>query len=272
MNLAVSNIAWPPVMDDEMAAVFSRCGVRGLEVAPTKIWPDPLAVTPAEVGAYRLSWERRSIPIVAAQALLFGRPELTLFESPSIRGQTSTYLAAIIRLCADLGARSLVFGSPRNRRIGTMPPEQALEIAVDFFGGLAGVAHDHGTVIVLEANPAAYGGDFITRTDEALAIVRRVDHPGLQLHLDTGCATLAGEEPGEVVRSGRGVIGHFHVSEPGLAAIGSGGVPHAAFAAALRASGYEGWISIEMREPAENPVGVVEAAIEHTVSVYGRGG
>jgi len=272
MNLAVSNIAWPPALDDEMSAVFARCGVRGLEVAPTKIWPDPLAATPAAVDGYRLSWERRGIPIVAAQALLFGRPDLTLFESPSVRGATANYLAAIIRLCADLGARSLVFGSPKNRRIGTMPREQALDIAVDFFGGLAGVAHAHGTTVVLEANPEAYGGDFITRTDEALAIVRRVDHPGLRLHLDTGCATLAGEEAGAVVRSGLGLIGHFHVSEPGLAAIGAGGAPHADFAAALQAVGYDRWLSIEMREPALDPVGTVEAAIGHTASIYGAAG
>jgi len=102
--------------------------------------------------------------------------------------------------------------------------------------------------------------------------VRRVHHPGLRLHLDTGCATLAGEEADAVVRAGPDVVGHFHVSEPGLAAIGTGGADHAAFAAALRAVGYSGWLSIEMREPADDPVAGVAAAIERTVSLYGMVG
>ncbi len=272
MNLAVSNIAWPHADDERMAAQLSRYGVRGLEIAPTKIWQDPLAATPGQVTACRRSWEGRGIAIVAAQALLFGRPDLTLFESPAARAATAAYLDAIIRLCADLGATRLVFGSPKNRRIGTMPPAQALDIAVDFFGGLAEVAHACGAAIVLEANPETYGGDFITRTADSLAIVRRVHHPGLRLHLDTGCATLAGEEADAVVRAGPDVVGHFHVSEPGLAAIGTGGADHAAFATALRAVGYSGWLSIEMREPADDPVAGVAAAIERTVSLYGMVG
>jgi sugar phosphate isomerase/epimerase len=155
MNLAVSNIAWPHADDERMAAQLSRYGVRGLEIAPTKIWQDPLAATPGQVTACRRSWEGRGIAIVAAQALLFGRPELTLFESPSARAATAAYLEAIIRLCADLGATRLVFGSPKNRRIGTMPPAQALDIAVDFFGGLAEVAHACGAAIGALGAPAA---------------------------------------------------------------------------------------------------------------------
>lgn len=110
MKLAVSNIAWPVERDADVAALLTAMQVQGIEVAPTKIWPDPLAVTDAALDAYRKSWNDRGIEIVAAQALLFGKPELTLFDDSNIRTKTSAYLRKIIRLCGRLGCGALVFG------------------------------------------------------------------------------------------------------------------------------------------------------------------
>ena len=44
------------------------------------------------------------------------------------------------------------------------------------------------------------------------------------------------------------ILHHFHVSEPDLAPLGTGGVDHAAFAAALRQNGYDRTLAIEMRQ------------------------
>ena len=85
MRLAVSNIAWPREQDAAVADVLAGLGVSGIEVAPTKIWPKPLEATDADVAAARRFWADRGIEIVAAQALLFGRPGLPLFESAETR-------------------------------------------------------------------------------------------------------------------------------------------------------------------------------------------
>ena len=112
MKIAVSNIAWPVEQDAQIADALAACGVRGIEIAPTKIWPKPLEATESEIGAYRRWWSDRGISIVAAQALLFGRPDLTIFENEATRRLTRDHLEGIIRLCARLGAEALVFGSP----------------------------------------------------------------------------------------------------------------------------------------------------------------
>jgi len=39
MKLAVSNIAWPREQDAAVADLLREHGVRGIEVAPTKVWP-----------------------------------------------------------------------------------------------------------------------------------------------------------------------------------------------------------------------------------------
>jgi len=126
MKLAVSNIAWPMEHDAAVADVLRGLGVTGIEVAPTKVWPRPLEATDAEIDAYRRFWDDRGIAIAAAQSLLFGRPDLTLFESDDTQRRTLEYLTGIIRLCGRLGAGALVFGSPKNRRVGSMPRSMSL--------------------------------------------------------------------------------------------------------------------------------------------------
>lgn len=250
MRLAVSNIAWPVEQDAEVAGVLHDLGVTGIEIAPTKIWPRPLEATDAEFDAYRRAWNDRGIEIVAAQSLLFGRPDLTLFDSHDTRQQTLEYLTGIIKLCARLGARALVFGSPKNRRVGPKPRLVVWPDAVSFFWRLADIAEAAGTAVVIEANPPEYGADFITRAAEAIELVSALKHPGFRLHLDTACTTLASDPIRETFDAGIPWLRHFHVSEPNLDPPGaSGRVDHTAFAAELARRGYAGWVSLEVREP-----------------------
>src|SRR5581483_2277348 len=163
------------------------------EVAPTKVWPQPLEATDAEIDAYRRFWADRGFEVVAAQALLFGRPELTLFDSAETARKTLDYLRGVVRLCARLGAGALVFGSPKNRRVGNGSPHKARLAAVEFFTKLGEIAQ------------AA-----VTRAAEAVELVRAVNHPGFRLHLDTGCMTLASDPVGATFDAGFPLVRHFH--------------------------------------------------------------
>lgn len=272
MKLVVSNIAWPASADAEVADVLAAEGVAGVEVAPTKVWPNPAEATDVELDACRAFWEGRGLPVVSAQSLLFGRPELTLFDDAANRARTLDYLTAVVRACARLGAGPLVFGSPKNRRRGALPSADAFAVAVEFFGRLADIAAREGAVVALEANPPEYGADFVTRAPEALELVRVVNRPGLRLHLDAACMTLAGDDPA-VIAAGRAELCHFHASEPMLAPLGAGStVPHAALAGHLRAAGYAGYVSVEMREPAPFSVESLRGAVRFARSAYGLGG
>jgi sugar phosphate isomerase/epimerase len=269
VKLAVSNIAWPREHDAAVAELLREHGITGVEVAPTKLWPKPLEATDPEVVAYRRWWEERGFRVVAAQSLLFGRPDLTVFESHEIGKRTLEYLAGIVRLCSRLGAEALVFGSPKNRRVGTMPREQAAAVAVGFFRVLGTKAATAGTAVVMEANPPEYGADFVTRAVEAVELVSAVKHRGFRLHLDTGCMSLANDPIPETFDAAFPLLRHFHVSEPNLAAPGSSGkVDHPAFAAELRRRGYEHWVSLEMREPEPFNLDALAAAVRRFTGWY----
>jgi sugar phosphate isomerase/epimerase len=270
LKLAISNIAWRPAEDAAVAALLNELGVAAIEVAPTVVWPRPLEVSVTEATAYRSWWEHRGIQIVALQSLLFGRPDLTVFGAAPLRAATLDYLRGISRLANWLGAVPLVFGSPGNRKAGELPLPERERMALEFFRSAGGASLEAGTVLCLEPNPREYGCDFVNTVEEARALVDAVGSGGFQLHLDAGAMTLAGDSPATVA-SGRPPR-HYHISEPYLRPIGSNGVDHASFGAALRRIDYRGWCSIEMRAPAEGPtLEELRRALRFAAESYGVG-
>jgi len=182
------------------------------------------------------------------QALLFGRGDLVLFGDAAGRRRLTDYLAAIIDLAAGLGATRLVFGSPKNRRRGSLGIVQAEAIAIPFFRELGRRAADRGVWILIEPNPSDYGCDFLVASRQVIEFVGRAGQDGLGVHLDSGAMAIGREVPAEIVAAAGPRWRHVHASEPGLVPLGTGGADHAALAEALRAVGYDGFVSIEMTQ------------------------
>lgn len=265
MNLSISSIAWTPDLMGDVAALLQACGMGGVELAPTQVFPNPVDVTRAEIDRCRRFWEDRGIRIVALQALLFGRPNLQIFSDAATREKTFGYLAAIIRLGGALGAESLVFGSPKNRRLGTGGAAAAWDIAVPFFRRLGEVAADHHIWFCIEPNPVAYGCDFVTTAAEGLALVREVNQPGFGLHLDAAGMTLSDDPALEIMLAAGAWWRHFHVSEPNLVPLAdeSSSSRHYEFAAAIEAAEYRRWLSIEMKTlPRETGLSGIVTALD----------
>jgi sugar phosphate isomerase/epimerase len=249
MRLAISNIAWPAGEDDRAAGLMADLGADGVELAPTKLWPRPLEAGPSEVLACRNWWEARGFPVVALQALLFGRPELSIFGPEPTRRATIDTLKGMNALASSLGAGALVFGSPRNRIVGEMPREQALAVAVEAFREIGDDAASRGVWFCIEPNPTPYGCDFVTTAAEGIELVRLVGSEGFGLHLDSGGMAMAGDPIDEAFDAGADLVRHLHCSEPMLAPIGTGGADHLGVSRACRRAGYDRWVSIEMRTP-----------------------
>lgn len=245
-RLSISNIAWPANQDDEALSLVAELGFDGIEVAPMKVFGDLHALSSEAIRSYRRKVEDYGLSISALQALLFGVPGAHLFESSEKRERMEAHLRYMAEIANELGAQACVFGSPTLRNPGTRPMNEALEVAEDF---LRSVAQDYATrdvELCFEANPPLYGCRFITRTEEAFELVKRVNVPGLALQLDTGTIFINGEDP-EIVSRVQPRIGHVHVSEPNLVPVGTAGTNHAAVAEALKRTAYSHWISIEMK-------------------------
>jgi D-psicose/D-tagatose/L-ribulose 3-epimerase len=268
MKLAASNIAWDPSEDDTVALILRSRGFSGVEIAPSKRWESPTDATEKEIVAYRDEWAKRGLPIVAMQALLFGRPDLQLFGPARSRRALREYLTAIIELAHGLGARALVFGSPRNRKRGAMPLDEAMDIAVEFFRELGAVAASRECVLCIEPNPPIYDCDFITNTAEAVSLCERIASPGIKVNGDAGAIAANGDNPATTTSGQVQWFGHFHASEPGLGEIRDTSI-HTALGATLRNANWPGWVSIEMKGADNNRLDAITSAADRVSRIYG---
>lgn len=259
MNLAISNIAWRKEEEPMIADMLVHRGIHGVEVAPTKIWQNPTEVTPTEIMTYRQFWNAQGIEIVALQSLLFGRADLQLFQGENSRREMAEYLKKMITLAAALGAKVLVFGSPKNRQRGTITFEAALDTARDFFYELGTFASSHGVNFCIEPNASQYACDFVTTSVEGKRLVEEVESPGFGLHLDLACMMLEREDVSKALSDGMQFLRHVHVSAPNLGNVAE--VPMAdlsSLVSTLAQLNYKHWVSIEMREQAKPDQGNLE--------------
>lgn len=263
MNVGVSNIAWPAEEEEAVADALAAAGVTQVEIAPTKVFDDPLDVSDEAIARYREFWESRGIRIVAFQSLLFGRGDLHLFGDAASREGFVGHIARFLELGGRMGAGALVFGSPKNRIVPEgMGATEAFDLAAAAFGRLGRIAADNGTCLCIEPNPSQYGGNWVTDADAGAAIVSAVDSPGFRLHLDAAGMTLAGDDVGRAIRDHAVLLRHFHISAPNLEQLEDTVVDHPAAARALVDVGYAGTASIEMKSGAPGTaVARVDAAL-----------
>lgn len=253
-----------------IARLANEIGIDGIEVAPTMVWPRPLETTEDEARRYRAFWNDRGLPLVAMQALLFGRPDLSIFEGQQKRAETLDYLEGVMRLASWLGVPILVFGSPKNRRVGALRRDEADLLAEEFFRDAGARAARWNVTLCIEPNPPQYDCDFVTTSDEGRSLVERTSRVGFGLHLDSAAMTLSGEDIEAAVARHARIISHFHVSEPYLGPIARGVVRHDLVSAALREASYQGYCSVEMRHlPGVDEEGEMNRVLRFLKSVYG---
>jgi sugar phosphate isomerase/epimerase len=270
MRIALSNIAWDRAEDADVAALLRRHGVHAVDLVASKYFADAAAATDAQVRAIRAWWADHGLEVTGMQALLFGTTGLALFGEASARDAMLRHLAHVCRIGGGLGARALVFGSPRNRDRGALGDAEVEAIADPFFRALGDIAADHGVVVCLEPNPPHYGGTFMTTSAETRTVVARIDHPAIRMQFDTGALTISGEAPGTVLAEAAPWIAHVHASEPDLLPIGDGRADHAAMAAALARHRPDRVVAIEMLATKDEPhLAAIERAVVATKRFYG---
>ena len=128
---AVSNIALPPFEHGEEVRKLRDMGLHGLEVAPSRVWPDTWrGLKPDRVTAYANMVHGAGLQIVGLHSLFFDHPELGLFHGPEVLAETLEFLTHLSGVCRDLGGRTLIYGGGRKR--GDTDEETAYAIAGEF--------------------------------------------------------------------------------------------------------------------------------------------
>ena len=241
MKLAISNIGWAGENDGAVYEMMKELSYTGLEIAPTRIFPEAPYERIKEAGEWADRMDKEEgFCIPSMQSIWYGKNEL-LFGSDEDREALITYTKKAIDFAEAIGCKNLVFGCPRNRKL---PEGGDPEIGVRFFKELGDYALEHDTVLAMEANPPIYNTNYINDTGSALELIRKVDSGGFKLNLDLG-TMIENKEPVSVLKGMEGYINHVHVSEPGLKAIEKREI-HKELADFLLDVSYDKFVSIEV--------------------------
>jgi sugar phosphate isomerase/epimerase len=267
MSISISNIGWNADEDDAIGQLLVELGIRYIDVAPSKYFPAPAEASVTAIARIRRSWEAIGVDIIGMQSLLFGTEGLNIFASADVQLHMLEHLRHVFRIGSGLGATRAVFGSPRNRDRGSLPLRRANEAGAEFFHRLGESARLEGITLCLEPNPECYGANFMTHTESTADVVRLTGHPYVRMQFDTGSIFINKEDPAELLRRHADIIGHVHLSEPGLAPLGTRDSDHASMATLLRRHLGDVPLTIEMLRP-DGGEREIRASLEFALGHY----
>ncbi len=271
MRYAICNETFENWEHADVCRVVADAGYQGMEVAPFTLAPRPAEFTAQQRQTFRRQAEDHGLRVIGLHWLLARTEGMQLTSpNPCVRRRTADYLVELARLCQELGGELMVFGSPAQRRRPAGPMAAHVdEFAADTFRqAMPGIANE-GVKLCLEplSPPEA---DYLNTCREALELIRRVDHPQCVLHLDVkAMATDEAPAPELIRRYGR-QAGHFHANDVNRRGPGFGDTDFAPILAALKESGYSGWVSVEVFDYSPDPETIARRSIEYLRACEGK--
>ena len=242
MNLSISNIAWSSEYDDSMCKFLNENSFKGLEIAPTRIFPDKpyYHLSEAKDWAQQLK-DKYGLVVPSMQSIWYGYGE-KIFGSKEERKVLLDYTKKAIDFAEVIGCPNLVFGNPKNR--DTEDVASAMPIAIEFFKEIGDYAVEHNTVVALEPNPTIYNTHFMNYTEQAVEMAYKSSSEGIKVNVDLG-TIIYNEEDVNYLKQIPEYINHVHISEPGLNPIQYRKLHNQLFDI-LSSIHYDKFISIEM--------------------------
>ena len=262
MKLSISNIAWSADHDAEMYQYLKDVGFQGLEIAPTRIFPERPYEHISEAKDWAVALKNNyGLEIPSMQSIWYGHQE-KIFGSKEERTILIDYTKNAIDFAEAIGCHNLVFGNPRNR--DTEDIARNYPMAIDFFREIGDYALEHNTIIAIEANPVIYNTHFLNTTEQAVEMAYKSGSDGVKVNVDIG-TIIYNQEDINYIKKIPEYINHVHISEPYLSLI-EHRVEHRILFDVLRSIGYNRYISIEMGN--KGSLDNIEKAISYVKTIF----
>jgi sugar phosphate isomerase/epimerase len=264
MRFAICNETFENWPHDRACACARECGYTGLEVAPFTLATNTRQITAAERADFRRTAESHGLEIIGIHWLL---AKTTGFHVTTrdvdVRRRTAEYLGDLARLCADLGGKIMVFGSPQQRnRAADVSPEEGMNFAAEVFRAAMPAIEACGVTLAIEPlGPVE--GNFLNTAAEGMDLVRRIDSPHCRLHLDCKAMSTEATPIPDLIRRHIGDMVHFHANDPNRLGPGMGELDFKPILAALREVNYDGWVSVEVFDYSPGPERLARESFEN---------
>lgn len=238
MKFALCNEVLQPLPFAQQCRLAADLGYDGLEVAPFTLAADPMQLTDADAALHRRIAADHGLQLFGLHWLLVAPAGLSIVsEDAQVRRTTVSVMTRLVELCAALGGRYLVHGSPRQRSVPAgSTREQAWERARECLAQAADASARCGVTYCLEPL-APRETDLFNTVEEAARMVGEIDRPALRTMID--CSAAGQAEAGPVAQlmerwMPQGVIGHVQVNDPNRRGPGQGAMDFGPILQAMR--------------------------------------
>jgi sugar phosphate isomerase/epimerase len=258
----------------EQCKVLRAAGYDGIELAPFTLGEDPLALRANQRQELRDTMAGEGLEFVGLHWLLVVPfPVHVTTPDLALRERSWKYVDGLIDLCADLASDTgtvMVFGSPKQRSsTGGITADEAVRNYVKGLSGIAAHAADRGVTILVEALPQSQS-DVIHTLEEAVAVVREIDSPGVRTMFDTHNAEDETEPHDKLIERYFDLIRHVHLNEMNGGHPGSANYDFAPIFAMLERLNYSRWVSVEAFDFSVGADTIARESIEHMKKAVGR--
>jgi D-psicose/D-tagatose/L-ribulose 3-epimerase len=249
MRIALCNEVIAPMPFPQQCEYAAKLGYDGLEIAPYTLSDEPHRMGAAQIAAARSAAEDSGVAVTGLHWLLIKPPGLSISaKDPSVRRRTVEVMLALIDLCAALGGKYLVHGSPHQRRIEAGETRAAaLARAKECFAAVAARAEKAGVMYCIEPLSSEQT-PLINTLEEAAQLVQEIGSPAVKTMLDCSSAGRMEKEPlGALAERWlpRGLIAHVQVNDRNRRGPGQGEQRFAPLFAALKRNRYQGDVAVE---------------------------
>lgn len=270
MKFGICNETWQGWDFGRTCDAIAAAGYDGVEIAPFTLNDDPRNLTESAAGELGHLARSAGLEVIGLHWLLVKPAGMSLTTADvGVRRQTIEFAQHLSRLCAALGGKIMVWGSPRQRNI--TPGEnyaEAVARAADAMRQICQTAGPLGVTIAIEPlGPAET--NFLNTADETIRFIRAVDHPACRLHLDVKAMSTESKQIPQIILDGRKYLSHFHANDPNLRGPGFGDVKFEPIAVALRDISYSGYVSVEVFDYSPDPGTIATQSIQYLRRVFG---
>lgn len=240
MNIGMNLLLWTAVPGEEHVPLLEdikNWGADGVELPMFSLDGSPWPKLAKAMDALDLG--RTAVAVLPEGANLIG-------DAPEERKAAVDFLSGCVEIAASIGADVLCgpYYSPVGRLVGRGPSEDEFKRAVEGFQIVADKAAASGVVLAVEALNR-FETYFLNTQAQAAALVDAVGRPAFGQMYDTFHANIEEKHIGGAIATGGSRIRHVHISACDRGTPGDDHIDYAATFAALKAQGYDGWLTIE---------------------------
>jgi len=271
MRLAFSTNAYLRHPFDEAAQRIAAIGYAGLELLADVPHAWPAGLLDVQKQGILKSMERAGLVFSNINAFMMNAindyrqpywyPSF-IEPDPEYRRVRIDHTRRALSLCAELGAPHIT-----TEPGGPIAPGQSRQEAIDLFvevlKPLAQHAHDLGVLLLIEPEPDL----LLETTDQYLEVAERLNAPSIGLNFDVGHAFCVKEDLPRAIAKLATHIRHYHVEDIAASRVhhhlvpGTGAIDFVEVIKAIRKTGYDGWVTVELYPFLEDPDAAARSAL-----------